>query len=482
MNSNETLIEKTEAKRVELIQEINKEKYSYINVSPKDNQANELFLQKIVQTFIFPEDYYYNLAMKYKTEIENNEFFKDLQFMPKGCLLHHHMNNCIDTQWISEEVMKKNNLKNIYMRKMRTYDILVYTTKPNENDKLFKNVIEQYLNENKNKTAFDYFHSKLSMSPEEIDSVKNNSEAWNIFSSKMFFCYYLVLYKEFYKQHIRNTFLQCIKDKQYRLESRITIGEVLNEDFTPVSYDEEFSIYQKEVDYINKNLNLETKFTFGVIIQMIRNKTDEFLKKSIEDSIFLKKKYPELICGLDLSGNEDKFRNFLDLTPVMLNNNEPELPWLLHCGETIKGSNYNLVDGILNKAKRLGHVVNLFKLGNLWKYVQKNNIILEINPISNQNLRLVRDLRMHPCIGYHNNGLKICINNDDATIENTKGVCYDFFVSFAIMEFDLIDFKSFCLNSIEGAQIPNELKNEYKLIFKKDWDSFLDYFIKKYES
>ena len=65
MNSNETLIEKTEAKRVELIQEINKEKYSYINVSPKDNQANELFLQKIVQTFIFPEDYYYNLAMKY---------------------------------------------------------------------------------------------------------------------------------------------------------------------------------------------------------------------------------------------------------------------------------------------------------------------------------------------------------------------------------------------------------------------------------
>ena len=137
---------------------------------------------------------------------------------------------------------------------------------------------------------------------------------------------------------------------------------------------------------------------------------------------------------------------------------------------------------MLNKAKRLGHVVNLFKLGKLWKYVQQNNIILEINPISNQTLRLVRDLRLHPCIGYHNNGLKICINNDDSTIENTKGVSYDFFVSFAIMEFDLIDFKSFCLNSIDGAQISNELKNEYKLIFMKEWNSFLDYFIKKYES
>ena len=178
----------------------------------------------------------------------------------------------------------------------------------------------------------------------------------------------------------------------------------------PISYDEEFSIYKDELDNINNNLNLETKFTFGVIIQMIRNKDDDFLKKSIEDSIALKNKYPDLICGLDLSGNEDKFRNFQELTPVMLNNNDPGLPWILHCGETIKGKNYNLIDGVLNKAKRLGHVVNLFKLGNLWEYVKNNNIILEINPISNQTLRLVRDLRIHPCIGYHNNGIKICIN------------------------------------------------------------------------
>jgi hypothetical protein len=244
------------------------------------------------------------------------------------------MNNSIDVQWISDEVMKENNLKHIYMRKFRIYDILVYTTKPNEDDILFKNIIEQYLNENKNKTIYDYFHSKLSIFPEEIENVKNNSEAWTVFSAKMFFCYYLILYKEFYKQHIRNAFLQCIKDKQYRLESRITIGEVLDENFMPISYDEEFSIYKDELDNINNNLNLnlETKFTFGVIIQMIRNKDDDFLKKSIEDSIALKKKYPDLICGLDLSGNEDKFRNFQELTPVMLNNNDPGLPWILYCG------------------------------------------------------------------------------------------------------------------------------------------------------
>ena len=484
MSEKEAKLESIKDKRTELIKEIKNTKYENMEISEKDKKANDLYHNKIVPNFKFKEDFYYNLSMKYKTEIENNEFFKDLQYMPKGCLLHHHMNNSIDVQWISDEIMKENNLKHIYMRKFRIYDILVYTTKPNEDDILFKNIIEQYLNENKNKTIYDYFHSKLSIFPEEIENVKNNSEAWTVFSAKMFFCYYLILYKEFYKQHIRNAFLQCIKDKQYRLESRITIGEVLDENFIPISYDEEFSIYKDELDNINNNLNLnlETKFTFGVIIQMIRNKDDDFLKKSIEDSIALKKKYPDLICGLDLSGNEDNFRNFQELTPVMLNNNDPGLPWILHCGETIKGKNYNLIDGVLNKAKRLGHVVNLFKLGNLWEYLKNNNIILEINPISNQTLRLVRDLRIHPCIGYHNNGIKICINCDDPTIENTKGVCYDFFVSFVIMEFDLIDFKCFCLNSIEGAQISNELKNEYKFLFQKDWNIFLDYFIKKYEN
>ena len=204
-------LESIKENRIKLLNEINDLKYANGNISEKDKKANEIYLNKVKPNFKFEEDFYYNLAMKYKTEIENNEFFKDLQYMPKGCLLHHHMNNCIDSQWISDEVMKENNLKNIYMRKMRTYDILVYTTKPNEDDKLFKNIIEQYLNENKNKTVFDYFHSRLSMSPEEIDSVNNNSEAWTIFSSKMFFCYYLVLYKEFYKQHIRNAFFTMYK-------------------------------------------------------------------------------------------------------------------------------------------------------------------------------------------------------------------------------------------------------------------------------
>ena len=94
-------------------------------------------------------------------------------------------------------------------------------------------------------------------------------------------------------------------------------------------------------------------------------------------------------------------------------------------------------------------------------------------------MRQIRDLRLHPCIGYHNNGIKCTINNDDPTLYNTKGVKYDFLISAASMEFDLIDFKCFGINSIDGAQISNELRNEYKSKFLSSWNQFLDYFINR---
>ena len=164
-----------------------------------------------------------------------------------------------------------------------------------------------------------------------------------------------------------------MEDKQYRLESRLSPGRIRDETYNVISFDEEFVIYKEEVDYINNNYKLNTKFTFGIIVEMIRNKTDEIIKNKIEESIELRRKYPDLICGIDLSGDENNFRTFQELTPVMLNNNDPELPWILHCGESIRALNYNLVDGFLLNAKRFGHVINLFKLGNWVIYGKFSN-------------------------------------------------------------------------------------------------------------
>ena len=130
-----------EERRKELENEISREKYKNISITEKDKKENEILESKIVPTFKFNEDFYFNLAMKYKSQIENHEFFKDLEYMPKGCLLHHHLTDCVDIKWLSTIIMKKENLKYIYMRRFRNkYDILVYTKKPKEGDKSFKTI------------------------------------------------------------------------------------------------------------------------------------------------------------------------------------------------------------------------------------------------------------------------------------------------------------------------------------------------------
>ena len=173
--SNQEKLDELTYNRDELIKEIMRPKYSYIEITDKDKQANTLYHSKVVPGFIFPEDFHCDLALKYKSDIEKNEFFKDLEYMPKGSLLHQHIVDCIDIKWLSEEVMKKENLKYIFMRKFRDmYDILVYTTAPKETDKPFKDIIEAYLKEHEGKTSYDYFYPKLTMLPEEVEKIKTN--------------------------------------------------------------------------------------------------------------------------------------------------------------------------------------------------------------------------------------------------------------------------------------------------------------------
>ena len=150
-------------------------KIKYIEITEKDKKANELYNFKVVPNFKFEEDFYYNLAMKYITEIESNPFFSDFKKMPKRLPIA--SSDCIDIKWLSNEVMKIENLKNIYMKKFRgKYVILIYTEKPKldeeDKDKPFKEIIELYLKENKDKTFYDYFYSKLSMDPKEIKKSK----------------------------------------------------------------------------------------------------------------------------------------------------------------------------------------------------------------------------------------------------------------------------------------------------------------------
>ena len=88
--------------------------------------------------------------------------------------------------------MKEENLKNIYVRKFRNkFDILIFTKKPDEKepyfDTPFKNVIEKYLEENKDKTVYDYFYPKLTILPEDLENAQSNEELGKFVCRNTFF-------------------------------------------------------------------------------------------------------------------------------------------------------------------------------------------------------------------------------------------------------------------------------------------------------
>lgn len=112
----------------------------------------------------------------------------------------------------------------------------------------------------------------------------------------------------------------------------------------------------------------------------------------------------------------------------------------------------NLIEAVLLNTHRIGHGYALFKHPVLWNAVRARNIGIEVCPISNQVLNLVRDLRNHPGAFYVSENMPMIISNDDPGFWNAKALSYDFyyaFMSFAPVNAGLKTLKQLALNSIK---------------------------------
>lgn len=72
------------------------------------------------------------------------------------------------------------------------------------------------------------------------------------------------------------------------------------------------------------------------------------------------------------------------------------MPCFLHCGESHKKTNHNVVDAVLLGSKRIGHGVQTLTTPKMHKFLLEHDICVECNPISNRMLGFTRDLRCHP--------------------------------------------------------------------------------------
>lgn len=115
-------------------------------------------------------------------------------------------------------------------------------------------------------------------------------------------------------------------------------------------------------------------------------------------------------------------------------------------------TDWNIMDALLLNTKRIGHGFALPKHPQLWSTIRKRNIAIEVNPISNQVLGFIWDLRNHPASFLIAENFPIIISADDPGAWNAKGLSYDFyyaFMAFAPAEADLRFLKQLALNSLK---------------------------------
>lgn len=205
-------------KRNDIILKLNQIKYGDMVITEADLKFSDQFDRNDKKSFeILPEDFYSNLAIKYKDLMENLPFFKKLDLLPKGVLLHHHLANDIDPDLFLSLLDDPNIYlinKSFHNQKLKA---LIYSQKKLENAVHITEIKENYIKEQGPDDGLKDFErflkDSLSISHLELSQVSTNDQAWTVFFKKMIFGIGLIQYKPYYSRHVLQVFKNCVKNK-----------------------------------------------------------------------------------------------------------------------------------------------------------------------------------------------------------------------------------------------------------------------------
>lgn len=111
--------------------------------------------------------------------------------------------------------------------------------------------------------------------------------------------------------------------------------------------------------------------------------------------------------------------------------------------------------------------------------MKEKKIAVEVSPISNQVLSLVKDLRNHPASALFVADFPVVVSNDDPGLWRASGLSYDFYEAFVgIMSAhaDIRSLKQLAMNSIEYSSLSEAEKNRTLSIWNEQWVDFVDSF------
>ncbi|KAB5555019.1 adenosine deaminase-related growth factor [Coniochaeta sp. 2T2.1] len=238
-------------------------------------------------------------------------------------------------------------------------------------------------------------------------------------------------------------------------------------------YDAMFRVIEEEVARFKSSDEGKGFWGMRMIWSGLRFWDSRAIITDMDNCIATKLNWPHLLAGYDLVGAEDRGRPLRDILPELFwfrkqcATEKVNIPLFLHAGETLGSgdeTDHNLFDAVLLGARRLGHGFSLYKHPSLIKAVKDKRVLIESCPISNEVLRLCGSVASHPLPALIARGVACNINNDDPAIlgHDTAGSTHDFWLALQGWEnLGLAGLGSLAENSVRWAAFEDQSNEEW---------------------
>lgn len=452
---------------------------SKLILSHKEEVVNKLLMTakrlELKKAFLHPETFPpARHFFQAKHDIEKSAVFSFISKMPKGGALHVHDVALSSLDYLLYNVTYRDNLYGCVTQS--GIKLKFSSTKPKEDTSCWI-LVKTMRSSAKSAKMFDgWLAQKLTLVTDNPSQMYPDiNSVWKVFSGLFETITPMITYKPVFMDYIYNFLEEFHRDNVNYVEIRTTIPAVYDLDGKTYNSVQIVGFLKQVADQFMKDYPefIGIKYIFapgrGVDNTTMHNYLNIFKE--------IRTKYPEFVVGFDLVGQEDSGQPLSAFVNELSTAND--VKFFFHAGETNwdgLSTDLNLIDAVLLNTTRIGHGYALVKHPSVLKEIKNRGIAVEVNPISNQVLNLVKDIRNHPAQVFFAENYPVVVSSDDPGMWGAKGLSHDFYQAFMGMmsaETDLRALKALALNSFHYNALSPVDKGEAIKKFTVIWDKFI---------
>eukprot|EP00795_Rhopilema_esculentum_P016451 gene16451-7865_t len=418
-----------------------------------------------------------------KTKIVQSKVFQIIKKMPKGADLHLHDMTVADFKWLISNITTLDSCYMCYNMATKLTQFKVSFKQPNSTATCEWISTPMARKKSGDPKKFDEeLFTNLTMTNGDPSKLYPTQNArWVKFQSVFYILSGLLEFKNAFSWYYEKGLEELVEDNIQYAELRALLFP-LHDGNGKIYSDPEYvlNLYKNVTDaFVAKNPN--DFFGTKIIYTQTRFLERKVIGQAVQKAMYMHKKYPDLMAGFDLVGQEDRGNPLLYyLNELLIPAAAGEsLPYYFHAGETSwegQSVDYNIVDALLLNTRRIGHGFALSKHKVLMDQAKSKSVAVEVCPISNQVLGLVTDMRSHPATVFLDQNFPMTVNSDDPPIWGATGLSYDYYHVFMAMtryDTDIRVLKQLALNSIMYCSLEKSRKAKLRAMWTRKWDEFI---------